>query len=94
MVFAPLEAGEDNPTLVGGPVGTPIETLCPNPACRQPLGPDTYFCQACGTEVAATAPPEPEKPRAWFALATILWLLLAVGGFLFLYANAFVLGRT
>ena len=76
--------------MLGGPVGT----LCPNPACRQPIGPDAHFCQACGTAVVAADAAEEEKPRPWFAVVTLVWLLLAVAAFLFLYANAFVIGRT
>jgi hypothetical protein len=79
--------------VVGEP-GPPVEAAsgavagtCPNPACRQPVGPDVRFCQACGTDL------EGERPRPWLIIVGVVWILIAIGAYALLYSNAFVIGR-
>ena len=90
IMLGPPAADAGSPATVGGPAGAPAEALCPNPNCRQPVGPGLRFCQACGAEVAAAGSVEEEKGRPWLAAVTVVWLLIAAAAFLFLYANAFV----
>jgi hypothetical protein len=78
---------------------TSIEQGCPN--CGEPLGPGTSrFCQACGTQVGAStvaAPAEPdqeERPRPWFWLVMLCWIIIMIAALYFIYARAIVVGSS
>src|SRR5687768_10601469 len=79
-IMEPAVAAGDSPAT---PPGAATAT-CPNPACRQPVGPDVRFCQACGTELD-----QPKRPP-WLIIAALVWLLLAIGAYMLLYSSAFV----
>jgi hypothetical protein len=78
---------------------TSTRRVCPR--CGELLDADVdNFCQACGADVSAAstpvevaaAPPQEEKPRPWFPLVVLVWLLIMAAAFYFIYARAFVVG--
>lgn len=78
----------DQEPLAGGTAANgPGGRWCPNPVCRQPLGPDERFCQVCGTAV------ETERSRRWLWIGGLAWLLLAAAAYALLYSSAFNVGR-
>ena len=89
MIIEPGAAPGGSPAPPGPvPPPGPATGHCPNPACRQPVGPDVRFCQACGTALA-----QGERPRPWLIVVGVVWLIIAAGAYVVLYSNAFVIGR-
>ena len=54
--------------------------------------------ERCGADVSASPPveqaeaPQEEKPRPWFRLVVLVWLLIMAAAFYFIYSRAFVVG--
>ena len=76
-----------------------VELVCQT--CGEPLeARGGRFCHACGAEIGGPDPAEQaqaeqeEKPRPWFRLVVLVWLLIMIGALYFMYSRAFVVGSS